>query len=101
MDALSDAKTGGGPVTTAGVANAARGRMALDEALLVFNIPKADFSPKAAETLQKSVGEKYSRLFEANDPSAGGSFYLQSKVFRAKESIDAELAEIAQGPREK
>jgi Pam16 len=31
--------------------------------------------------------QQYTRYFEANDPSTGGSFYLQSKVFRARESL--------------
>jgi len=32
--------------------------------------------------------QKYQKLFTANDPSKGGSFYLQSKVVRAKEAIE-------------
>jgi mitochondrial import inner membrane translocase subunit TIM16 len=34
--------------------------------------------------------EKYNRLFKANDPEKGGSFYIQSKVYRAKEFLDSE-----------
>jgi len=29
----------------------------------------------------------YQKFFKANDPKDGGSFYLQSKIFRAKEAI--------------
>ena len=97
----ADAKTGGGPITSQGVANAARGLMAVDEALLVFNVPKAEFGSKSVATLKTSIDEKYARMFAANDPSAGGSFYLQSKVYRAKESLDAEFAEMARAPPEK
>jgi hypothetical protein len=35
--------------------------------------------------------QKYERLFELNDPGKGGSFYLQSKVVRAKEALELEL----------
>lgn len=31
-------------------------------------------------------------LLQINDPSKGGSFYLQSKVFRAKEALDEQLS---------
>lgn len=41
----------------------------------------------------KEVQEKYEHLFNLNEKSKGGSFYLQSKVFRAKERIDQELQE--------
>uniref|UniRef100_A0A0N4Z9D7 Mitochondrial import inner membrane translocase subunit tim-16 n=1 Tax=Parastrongyloides trichosuri TaxID=131310 RepID=A0A0N4Z9D7_PARTI len=40
----------------------------------------------------KQIEENYKRMFEANDKSKGGSLYLQSKIFRAKERIDEELA---------
>ncbi|VDD74965.1 unnamed protein product [Mesocestoides corti] len=39
----------------------------------------------------ENVLKKYEHLFEVNDKSKGGSLYLQSKVFRAKERIDEEL----------
>lgn len=40
--------------------------------------------------------QRYQTLFESNDPKSGGSFYLQSKVYRAKERLEAELKERAQ-----
>lgn len=33
---------------------------------------------------------KYEKLFEINDKKKGGSFYLQSKVYRAKEALEAQ-----------
>lgn len=36
-----------------------------------------------------------------NDKAKGGSFYLQSKVFRAKERIDQELALQAKSKKAK
>ena len=32
--------------------------------------------------------QKHNHLFDANEAAKGGSFYLQSKVVRAKERID-------------
>lgn len=32
--------------------------------------------------------QQYDRLFEVNDPKNGGSFYLQSKIYRARETLD-------------
>ncbi|VDP00974.1 unnamed protein product [Soboliphyme baturini] len=40
---------------------------------------------------KEEVQKNYEHLFAANDRSKGGSFYLQSKVVRAKERIDEEL----------
>lgn len=57
----------------------------LEEAMQILNISKLD--PKEAQ-------EKFDHLFKQNEKSKGGSFYLQSKVFRAKERIDHELQEI-------
>jgi len=33
---------------------------------------------------------------DANDPKKGGSFYLQSKVYRAKEELDKHFGEEAE-----
>lgn len=54
----------------------------LEEAQQILNVSKLD-----PEEIQKN----YDHLFSVNDKSKGGSFYLQSKVFRAKERIDQEL----------
>jgi hypothetical protein len=37
------------------------------------------------------VLQKYEHLFKVNDPAAGGSLYLQAKIFRAKERLEMEL----------
>ncbi|KAF7665497.1 hypothetical protein LDENG_00140730 [Lucifuga dentata] len=55
--------------------------MSLQEAQQILNV--TTLSP---EEVQKS----YEHLFKVNDKSVGGSFYLQSKVVRAKERLDEE-----------
>lgn len=63
--------------------------LTLEEAQQILNVSKLD-----AEQVQKS----YDHLFAVNDKAKGGSFYLQSKVFRAKERIDQELkAQVKSG----
>lgn len=37
--------------------------------------------------------ERFKKLFDINDPEKGGSFYLQSKILRARERIEMELRE--------
>ncbi|KAJ1097621.1 hypothetical protein NDU88_002738 [Pleurodeles waltl] len=56
--------------------------ISLQEAQQILNISK--LSP---EEIQKN----YEHLFKVNDKSVGGSFYLQSKVVRAKERLEEEL----------
>ncbi len=56
--------------------------MTVDEAKEILNIKELD--PKLIE-------KNYDYLFGINDKKKGGSFYLQSKVFRAKERLDKEL----------
>lgn len=40
---------------------------------------------------QDEIQKRYEYLFSINDKSKGGSFYLQSKIFRAKERLDKEI----------
>ncbi|XP_022218237.1 mitochondrial import inner membrane translocase subunit Tim16 [Drosophila obscura] len=48
-----------------------------------------------------SIIKNYEHLFSVNERGKGGSFYLQSKVFRAKERLDDELkAQRPQPPKE-
>ena len=37
------------------------------------------------------VMERFKQLFDANEVERGGSFYLQSKVLRARERIEREV----------
>jgi len=40
--------------------------------------------------------ERFKRLFDQNDPKKGGSFYLQSKILRARERIELEVRTAAE-----
>ena len=74
-------------------ANTRLSGMDLQEALKILNIESLK-----REEMQK-FNEQYQKLFESNDPSKGGSLYLQSKVFRAKERIDMELKGDSDAPK--
>ena len=63
------------------------------EALEVLNLREADATREA-------VGRQYDKYFAANDIGKGGSFYLQSKVFRAKEALDLDFEEEKKGKRD-
>ena len=38
-----------------------------------------------------NVLERFKTMFDRNDPTKGGSFYLQSKILRARERIELEV----------
>lgn len=61
--------------------------MTLDEACKVLNVKP----PQGTQTNVEEIMERFKKLFDVNDPQKGGSFYLQSKVLRARERIEAEL----------
>ena len=89
----------GGAPSASGRANLATG-MTLDEACRILNVrapPKggptgggAQHGEQATAQMEE-VMERFKRLFDVNDPEKGGSFYLQSKVLRARERLEAEL----------
>lgn len=54
----------------------------VSEAMKILNVD--DLDPEKIE-------QNYKRLFDANSIKNGGTFYLQSKIFRAKERLDQEL----------
>lgn len=56
--------------------------MSLDEAMKILNVEDLD---------PENIEKNYKHLFEANDRKNGGSFYIQSKVYRAKERLDQEF----------
>ncbi|KAF3761704.1 hypothetical protein M406DRAFT_74647 [Cryphonectria parasitica EP155] len=61
--------------------------MTLDEAVKILNVKP----PQGGKADMEDVMERFKRLFDANDPQKGGSFYLQSKILRARERIEAEV----------
>lgn len=77
-------RAGGGKQGQSRVAANLRTGMTLEEAQQILNVTKLD---------PEHIRKNYEHLFNVNDKSKGGSFYLQSKVFRAKERIDQELKE--------
>ena len=77
------ARRGGGGKTGAKRAQEnIRSGITLEEAQQILNVSKMD---------PVEIKEKYEHLFNANDKTKGGSFYLQSKVVRAKERLEQEL----------
>lgn len=85
----ADAKNGGGAANTARK-TIMRHKMNEGEAMQILNMDKTSMSTEAVE-------RNFKKYFEANDPKKGGSFYLQSKVFRAKEALDFEAQRNAEG----
>lgn len=95
-------RMGGAGATTSGRTNLSSG-MTLGEACKILNVkpppPRAGGAgggggASSGEAVGKSLDEvmdRFKRLFDANEPENGGSFYLQSKVLRARERLEAEL----------
>lgn len=63
--------------------------LTLDEACKILNVSP----PKSGQADLKKVHDNFKRLFDVNDPKKGGSFYLQSKVLRARERLELEVRE--------
>src|SRR5215469_13498916 len=59
----------------------------LDEACKILNVSP----PQGGKANMEQVMERFKRLFDMNDPKKGGSFYLQSKILRARERIEMEV----------
>jgi import inner membrane translocase subunit TIM16 len=65
----------------------ASSNITMDEACKILNV-----SPGKMGTIElEGVTERFKKLFDLNEPSKGGSFYLQSKILRARERIEREL----------
>ena len=65
--------------------------LTLDEACRILNVSP----PKGGQANIDLVTERFKKLFDLNDPKKGGSFYLQSKILRARERIELEVREAA------
>lgn len=59
----------------------------LDEACKILNVAP----PKGGKADMEHVMERFKKMFDMNDPNKGGSFYLQSKILRARERIEMEM----------
>lgn len=84
-----------------------KGKMQPDEALKVLNIDKGALSKEVIEQVRSrnmntlnNTFQQFLKYFEANEPKRGGSFYLQSKVFRAKETLMREFEPVEQPKQE-
>lgn len=64
-----------------------RGRMSHEEASEILGLKK--------DAGLKDIYKRYDRLFESNDPTKGGSIYLQAKIHQAKQQLEKEA--IARG----
>jgi import inner membrane translocase subunit TIM16 len=81
MQAVAEAKAKGGNASAEDVARNVTGRttMQVGEALEILNLEEGA-APAA-------IDEAYEKMFAANDPAKGGSFYIQSKIYRAREAL--------------
>ena len=61
--------------------------LTLEEACKILNVKP----PQNGKANMEEVMERFKRLFDMNDPKKGGSFYLQSKILRARERIESEV----------
>jgi import inner membrane translocase subunit TIM16 len=76
--AAANAKNGT-PVSSSGIT--------MEEACKILNVGPS----KMGQIDSEFVTERFKRLFDLNDPKKGGSFYLQSKILRARERIEQEV----------
>lgn len=99
--ALQNARKSG---ADAAVNQVLRRTMTKSEALQVLNLAEGEATVEAIQQvselgdwqtqlsswppLSPVLAQQYDRYMAANDVSKGGSFYLQSKVYRAKEMLD-------------
>lgn len=61
--------------------------LTLDEACKILNVKP----PQGGKTNMDHVYERFKKLYDINEPKKGGSFYLQSKILRARERIEMEV----------
>ncbi|OQS00424.1 hypothetical protein THRCLA_21687 [Thraustotheca clavata] len=78
QQAIVNAKTGKTVASTAAVS--LKPKMSKEQALEVLNLKS---NPTSSE-----IEKQFEKYFKANDTAGGGgSYYLQSKIFRAKEAL--------------
>ena len=84
--ALQNAKKGGAGAASTTESILTRNKLQLSEALQIMNLTEGEVT---AEAVQK----QYDKYFASNDVKKGGSFYLQSKIYRSKEMLDEYMKE--------
>ncbi|KAI9754558.1 MAG: mitochondrial import inner membrane translocase subunit TIM16 [Chaenotheca gracillima] len=67
--------------------NLASSGLTLDEACKILNVKP----PAGGKANLEDVTARFKKLFDLNEPTNGGSFYLQSKILRARERIEMEV----------
>jgi hypothetical protein len=123
-----DAKAGGAPAAAASTAaGVPRFKMRPDEALRILNIEKTDLTKKILDEVNScsqplvpetrscknklpmrililtqlphsEFSQRFKTMFAVNDPAKGGSFYIQSKIYRSKEVLEKEVLGIEDEP---
>uniref|UniRef100_A0A7S3DV35 Mitochondrial import inner membrane translocase subunit TIM16 n=1 Tax=Entomoneis paludosa TaxID=265537 RepID=A0A7S3DV35_9STRA len=87
QQALQNArKSGMNPNTVDAASSILRRTLDKQEAMQILNLSEA-------EATSEAIQRQYEKYMASNDVSKGGSFYLQSKVYRAKEMLDKYLEE--------
>lgn len=68
--------------------------ISIPESLQILNMTREEVNPTSLSEVRiwmSNYWQRFDKYFEANDPKSGGSFYLQSKVYRAHEALLDEL----------
>jgi len=94
FECVVDARVGGAANANKMAQSVGKLKMRSDEAYKILNIDASSFTPTSPLTA-KAIEEIYLKHSANNDPAKGGSFYLQSKIFRAKESLEREIGHTA------
>ena len=80
---------------TGALNTAAASGMTLDEACKILNVKP----PQGGIINMEGVLERFKKLYDLNEPKkdgiGGGSFYIQSKILRARERIEMEVRNAA------
>jgi len=62
-------------------------QLTLSEACRILNVKPL----QGGKTDMNIIMERFKSLYDVNESDSGGSFYLQSKILRARERIEAEV----------
>lgn len=87
QQALVNSARSGGSGAGGAAARTIRGRLTPEQAADILGVTKS--------AGLKEIYSKYDRLFTANDPSKGGSLYLQAKIHNAMAQLEKDA--VARG----